>query len=543
MGQDKKKGFHINLENSTQPKLKKWLEIGLILLLVFVISIITLSDANPTTNSPGRDGGFFLYVGKALRSGAKLYEDIWDSKGPLIFWINALGVGNDYSRWGLYLIELVFFAASLFIAYWFIKKRYGFLPAISTIFLGAHLLKFVIGYGNYTEEYSILFSWIAIAALALLVNKKKPFWPFFLMGATAVLNFLLRANNIGTIIAVALVALIYVFLKQKEIKIWQPIAYLFIGALSIALPTSLYFIINGTFGAMIDASIFYNFAYSAVSGKAFSMSPTPAISAFNGWFYVFLALWFVGIAKLVLNFRQEKFDSFLLLTVLAFPIEYLMSSISGRGHGHYFICWIPACMLLISFGLSVIQEEAIKTSFRIKCETTYKELIIGLLLIIVVASSFMLVGRTVRYLLVNIIPPRTKHEYQDSASKVIEELTDETDKVLVFGGQAGINIMARRDSINAALFYPRINNSEIGLEVQKEFFENLKEEQPRLIIDGHRHVPNNVPAFDPQVRQSQTFTYEISENVEEVLAWINENYERYDEANDYIIYRLREKAD
>ena len=92
MEQDKKQRFHLNLENSKYPKLKKWLEIGLILLLVFVISIITLSDANPTTNPPGRDGGFFLYVGKALRSGAKLYEDIWDSKGPLSLWINALGV-------------------------------------------------------------------------------------------------------------------------------------------------------------------------------------------------------------------------------------------------------------------------------------------------------------------------------------------------------------------------------------------------------------------------------------------------------------------
>ena len=543
MEQEKKQGLHLHLENSRNPKLKKLLEIGLILLLVFVISIITLSDANPTSNPPSRDGGFFLYVGKALRSGAKLYEDIWDSKGPLIFWINALGVGNDYSRWGLYLIELVFFAASLFIAYWFIKKRYGFLPAIGTIFLGAHLLKFVIGFGNYTEEYSILFTWIAIAALALLVNKKKTFWPFFLMGVTIVLNFLLRANNIGTQIAVVLVALIYVFLKQKEVKIWQPIAYLFIGALTIALPTSLYFIINGTFGAMIDASILYNFAYSAVSGKSFNLSPAHAISAFNGWFYVFLVLWLGGIVKLVINFRQKNFDPFLLLTVLAFPIEYLMSSISGRGHGHYFICWIPACMLLLSFGLSVFQEEAIKTSFRTKCETTYSELIIGLLLIIAVASSFMFLGRTARYLIVNLIPPRTKYEYQDPASKVIEESTDETDKVLVFGGQAGINIMARRDSINGALFYPGINNSEIGLEVQKEFFENLKEEQPKLIIDGHRHVPNNVPAFDPEDRQSQSFTYEISGNVDQVLDWINENYERYDEANDYIIYRLREKAD
>ena len=543
MEEDTKQGKHLNVENSKYPKLKKWLEIGLILLLVFVISIITLSASNPTNNPPSRDGGFFLYVGKALRSGAKLYEDIWDSKGPLIFWINALGVGNDYSRWGLYLIELVFFAASLFIAYWFIKKRYGFLPAIGTIFLGAHLLKFVIGFGNYTEEYSILFTWIAIAALALLVNKKKTFWPFFLMGVTIVLNFLLRANNIGTQIAVVLVALIYVFLKQKEVKIWQPIAYLFIGALTIALPTSLYFIINGTFGAMIDASILYNFAYSAVSGKSFNLSPAHAISAFNGWFYVFLVLWLGGIVKLVINFRQKNFDPFLLLTVLAFPIEYLMSSISGRGHGHYFICWIPACMLLLSFGLSVFQEEAIKTSFRTKCETTYSELIIGLLLIIAVASSFMFLGRTARYLVVNLIPTRTKYEYQDPASKVIEESTDETDKVLVFGGQAGINIMARRDSINGALFYPGINNSEIGLEVQKEFFENLKEERPRLIIDGYRLMPQEIPAFDPQVRQSQSFPYEISENVDQVLAWINENYERYDEANDYIIYRLREKAD
>lgn len=515
----------------------------MILLLVFVISIITLSDANPTSNPPGRDGGFFLYAGKALRSGAKLYEDVWDSKGPLIFWINALGVGSDYSRWGLYLIELVFFATSLFIAYVFIKKRYGFLPAIGTIFLGAHLLKFVIGFGNYTEEYSILFNWIAIAALALLVNKKKPFWPFFLMGATFVLNFLLRANNIGTIIAVALVALIYVFLNQNEIKIWQAIAYLFIGALTIALPASLYFILNGTFGAMIDASIFYNFAYSAVSAKPFSLDPTPAISAFSGWFYVFLALWLVGIVKLVINIRQKNFDPFLLLTVLAFPIDYLMSSISGRGHGHYFICWIPACMLLLSFGLSIIQKEAIKTSFRIKCETTYSELIIGLLLIVVIASSFNLVNSTTQFLAANIIPPNTNYEYQDSVSRVIEKLTDETDKVLVFGGQAGINIMARRDSINGALFYPGINDSEIGLEVQKEFFENLKEERPRLIIDGYRLMPQEIPAINPQVRQSQSFPYEISENADQVLAWINENYERSDEANEHIIYRLREKAD
>ena len=82
-------------------------------------------------------------------------------------------------------------------------------------------------------------------------------------------------------------------------------------------------------------------------------------------------------------------------------------------------------MLLISFGLSIIQEEAIKTSFRIKSETTYKELILGLLLMVVIASSFNLVNSTTQFLAANIIPPNTNYEYQDSVSRVIEKLTDE----------------------------------------------------------------------------------------------------------------------
>jgi len=71
-------------------KLNYWLEIGLVLLIVFAISMVILSASNPKTNPPGRDGGFFLYVGKAIKSGAKLYVDIWDSKGPMIFGLTHL---------------------------------------------------------------------------------------------------------------------------------------------------------------------------------------------------------------------------------------------------------------------------------------------------------------------------------------------------------------------------------------------------------------------------------------------------------------------
>lgn len=521
-------------------KNKKYLEAGLMVLIVFVLSILTLSAANPSSNPPGRDGGFFLYAGKAIRSGSKLYIDIWDSKGPLIFWINALGVGSDYSRWGLFFIELSFLASALFIAYWIIKRQYGFLPALGTIVMGSYFLKFVIGTGNFTEEYSILFTWLAIAAFAFYINNpKRIFWPFFIIGVTVVLNFLLRANNIGTQAVVILVALYYVFNKQKGAEFWKALSYLIIGALTVAIPTSLYFIINGNFKAMIDASILYNFAYSTSRDSSFSNSLGPAINIFNNWFYVFIIMWLFAAKKIILGLKLKDFDPFVFLTVFAFPIEILMSSISGRGFGHYFICWIPVIMLLVAHGLSIIQSEAIKTSFRQKCETKYAAFILGLLLFVAIASSFDMVYSTANFLAANLIPPNTNFDYQDSVSKVVNNLTNESDKVLVFGGQAGINIMAQRDSIKGALFFPGINDSEIGLAVQDKFFENLQEERPLIILDGHRYLSQQIPAIDPMERQNQRFVVEFSQNVEEVLDWINTHYERFDEANEYIIYRLR----
>lgn len=532
--------FNADKEFFRNSILKKISETALILLLIFVLSILTLSASNPSTNPPGRDGGFFLYVGKSIQSGAKLYVDIWDSKGPLIFWINALGVGSDYSRWGIFLIELIFWATALLISYWTLKRHYGLLPALGTLFVGSHLLNQVIGSGNFTEEYSLLFTWIAIAALALLISKhKKTFWPFFMMGVSFVLNFLLRANNIGTQAIVIVGAFLYVFSKRKETKLSHALIYLFIGALTIAVPSGLFFVSNGTFKAMIDASIIYNFAYSTARGNSFSNSLVPAINAFKGWFFVFLLIWALAIKHLISNRKQKMFDPLLLVTVFAFPMEVFMSSISGRGYGHYFICWIPAYMLLIAFGLSIAQIEVINDNFRTKCETKHYLLILLFLVLISLGGSYSTLFNTGKFIGASIIRPNINREYREPVAKVVNSLTSNTDKVLVFAGQAGINIMSQRDSINGALFYPAINNSKIGLEVQDKFFMNLRADPPLLILDGHSFHPEQIPAIDPETRNNQRFLVNFSENLEQVMSWINQHYERYDEANGYIIYRLR----
>lgn len=533
----------VNKKKLRDFKFKDWIETGLILLIVLLLSVQTLSASNPSLNPPGRDGGFFLYIGKSIKTGARLYADIWDSKGPLIFWINALGVGTDYSRWGVFLIELTFWAAALLIAYSIIKIRYGKLPAIGSIFIGSYLLKLVIGQGNFTEEYSLLFTWVNLAALVLLTaNDKKVFWPFFLMGVTIVFNFLLRANNIGTQVVVILVALINVFSRQNGTKLWRALISLIIGALTVGIPTTLYFLANGTFSAMIDASILYNFAYSTARGNPFSNGLIPAMNAFKGWFFCFLFLWVLAAYQLLFRLKQKESVPLLLVTVCALPIEVFMSSISGRGYGHYFICWIPAYMLLTAFGLYTAQIEVINDNFRKKIESVHFSFFLVLLILVSFVGSIKTFYNTAKFIAASIIRPNISREYRDPVSKVVNGLTSDSDKVLVFAGQAGINVMAQRDSINGALFYPAINNSTIGLAVQKDFFENLQEEMPQLILDGHSIYPEQIPAIDPLTRQNQRFVVSFSDNLEEVMDWINQHYEKYDEANGYVIYRLRNNS-
>ena len=529
---------------SLSAKQQKILEFILVLGIVTVISVSILSAANPSSNPPGRDGGYYMYLGKALKSGAKLYDDIWESKGPLIFWINALGMGRDFSRWGLFFIEIVFMAVSLFIAYFAINKRYGKLPALATILLGSYLLTFVIGPGNSVEEFSLPFTWIPIAALVLLISKpQKLFLPFFLMGATIVLNFLLRANNIGTQAMVIVVSLIFAFTKRKECRFWKSLLFLFLGALTVILPVSLYFIVNGTFTAMIETSIIYNFFYSTSRGHAFSNSIMPAIDIFSRWFYIICAIWLLAFARFIFLLTKKTFDPFLLLTVLAFPIEIIMSSVSGRGFTHYFICWIPAIMLLLSFAFELIQREVISIKFRDLVEKKRPVLSLFVLLSLLLISTMGSFYSATRYIRSSILYPDWSNDFREPIANVLNEISSEEDKVLVFGGQAGVNVMAKRDSIDYALFYPSINDSELGLEVQEKFFNTLKTIKPKIILDGHRFYPQQIPAIDPHDREDQTIIIPMAQNLNEVLDWINENYYRYDEANDYIIFMLKEDTD
>ena len=84
-----------------EPKFNSFTEKVLALLILMLFVALILIRTNPLDYLPNRDSGSFLYAGDQILQGNLPYIDFWDSKGPGIFYINALGLWlGKNTRWG-----------------------------------------------------------------------------------------------------------------------------------------------------------------------------------------------------------------------------------------------------------------------------------------------------------------------------------------------------------------------------------------------------------------------------------------------------------
>ena len=68
---------------------------------------------------PGNDSSFYILIGDYLRDGKKIYVDVFDNKGPIIFFLNFIGSMITYkSLIETNLVELICF---IFLIVFFLK--------------------------------------------------------------------------------------------------------------------------------------------------------------------------------------------------------------------------------------------------------------------------------------------------------------------------------------------------------------------------------------------------------------------------------------
>ncbi len=517
-------------------------------IFVLALVLIALSPANPMFTAPAIDSGSFMYAGNQLLKGQSLYIDVWDHKGPGVFFFNALGLWlGGGSRWGIWWLEFFSLCVSAFILFQFARQAWGYWAAVAGSILWLVSFSRMIYGGNYTEEYSLLFNLLALGALGLLLQRPEMRWPVFAIGLMACFSAMFRPNNAGMPFVIILTLLAdALFRRDGKALVWRASAILMGGLTGLGLIAG-YFLWRGSFSQFMIATFFYNFSY--IGDPTHSQSSTFWGSLLQGEQYLGIFFWLTALSylfvlwQLFLDVSRRVFRPLTLLLLLLWPIEIYLSGLSGRNVLHYFICWAPALGLTFAFAIGRLPA-MLRADWLFPALSKYAML----WMLLILAGIFVFSAPAVSEYVTVFTNWVAGHSIESTPPIVdyVRRNTQPTESVLVWTGQAGINFMAGRESPTPYTFYPWFVDSPYTETIGRSFYEDLVSHPPVLIVDTQPRNPDQLLAIDAQVRKQQLSKnrkrYFYPPYLDEVFAFIDQNYHFEGSIDNYNIYRLNMAA-
>jgi len=530
-----------DLSMNQENRFREILSYLLAALLAVLLIANALRQASPLTVFPSLDSGYYLYIGQQILAGKIPYLDLWESKPPGIFYLNALGllVGRG-TRWGVWALEFGSLSLAAGLGFVAMKKAWGFIPAVFGTLAWLWGLTGVVDGGNLTEEYSLPVNFLAILAFWLSLQfPQKRRYPL-LIGLTFAASFLLRANNTGIQVAIVLAWLLDAFFPRRNTSSSQPsspnlqslipnLLFSALGVLSLLGLAAIFLAWQGNLREMIDAALIFNF--SVASGKAdFIASQT------TGFGFIGIPAGFALLGYLLLaasGFSSNRAWTFFLL--INWPLEIILSGLSARGYHHYFMLWLPVLGCLSAFLFA--QLPRLPDFFeRHRVKVMLAVVLISLLVLQPGLADYRAVFQRLAF-------ERQKGiELDHPVAAWLRENTQPDDKVLVWGARLAFNVMARRDSPSAILFYPLLVNSPVSARLADRFYADLQRNRPAVIVDTYAINQDLLPALDPAIRREQQKSGQLwpslPANIDSVYAFIADNYRLETTIGDYQVYRL-----
>lgn len=129
----------------------------LFIISFLVIFLFSIGTSPFYGNYYTSDSSIFITIGKAMKEGKIVYKEIFDHKGPILFFIQLLGQFIYEGRLGIFIIEVF----TLFINNIFLYKTICLFTtnkkALLSILVSMIFMSYFIETGNYSEEYSLPF--------------------------------------------------------------------------------------------------------------------------------------------------------------------------------------------------------------------------------------------------------------------------------------------------------------------------------------------------------------------------------------------------
>ena len=327
-----------------------------ILFIVLASSCFILFFSNNTSPlykySYGTDSSVYLLLGKSVLAGKLPYVDIWELKGPIIFYIEALGYWLTYSKVGVFCFQVICMCCTLY----FIYKTYKieFSSNISYLLCIFSLFSLSLNYqgGNLIEEFTLpllsISIWLIYKWSKAPMHKGSPYhnpWNAFVYGVVLGFSLMSRLTDALGICSGVLIIAIYLIYYHCWKNLYVNILYYILGFSVITLPFLLYFYVHGVYALseMWYGTIVFNLSYAKAStmGNTFDIIIIKKmILAFANCFMLVAT----GLFLLISN-KKKRFTSMLWI---AMGGGLLLWYINSNGYAHYGILAMPYTCIIIN---------------------------------------------------------------------------------------------------------------------------------------------------------------------------------------------------
>lgn len=456
-------------------------------LAVIVFLIGLFSPLNPIngTGFSGTDSSVYRYIGKAIIEGDSLYRDVFDHKGPITYFLNAMGYALN-PIWGIWVINtLLSFVFSIYI--YKLAKLYSdsFIVICSAIF--ATLLQYSRCYngGNTVEGYCVVFIAIQLYYFLKFINdgdigKHK----VYLCGICAAIVCMLKINTI-VVCVVYIPYIIYLLVADRQYKkLFSLITVFILGFITIVVPIVAYL-------AYVDGLNYFWEYYFVFNFKYIDTTITERMAAL----LYFLKNIFVLVPLLFVCYRAIRYRKAIDVSALAFIILNLLTMASpGRQYGYYAIILAPALV----YPYVIIIEEVFN---RIQ-GNAIRNILIGF---IALGAVFTFVYRPIT---ISVSTPIWTNEYT-IASNAIKENTQPSDKISVLGNANLLYLLSER---NSATKYDFVSEA-----IYPNAIVEIKQEKPKVIIVTQKFGEEDLLDFFVQEDYRQLCDLDISFSI-----WVRE---------------------
>ena len=338
---------------------KNFWQYAILLAVAIIFTTVFSYTTSPLYQEWGNtpDSPIFQIIGKYWAQGKIPYRDLWDMKGPYIFFVNALGYWLTGASIGVYCIQIVSLFFTIAIIFQLFRRYFSVRSSFLYVLLSLAGLSYIYEGGNMTEEYilpplSLSFYYLAMWLDGYEYRNVVAHAPRFALvyGILLGLSLMSRLTNaLGLMAAVGVVVI--VLLRQRMYVNLLHNAVMFLSGFTITvMPFLIYFYMYDSLQEMWNATFLYPLTYAGNSSNDISST---------GLHYFFLsyfnAILLVSLVVYIVVCRKEVSVRSLLLFATSFvPLVWFCQ---GNGFGHYGMIVFPL------FALSIIEANKLRMRF------------------------------------------------------------------------------------------------------------------------------------------------------------------------------------